>query len=138
MVFEFAAVRVWAGRHCKAGPPIWLLIRRSLEETPEIKHYISNGEGETSRKVLARVACCPHRIEEFFEATKSYLGMVQYETRSCVGWHHHMIRPGGGSVEASFSCGCRTNQLGVSLIHFGCIDASVQGSLTGSDTALDS
>ena len=32
LVFEFAAVRVWAVRHRKPGPPIWLLVRRSLED----------------------------------------------------------------------------------------------------------
>jgi SRSO17 transposase len=29
-------------------------------------------------------------VEDFFEDGKSYLGMAQYETRSWVGWHHHM------------------------------------------------
>ena len=38
LVFEFAAVRVWAVRHRKPGPPIWVLIRRSLEEAPEVKY----------------------------------------------------------------------------------------------------
>ena len=90
LVFEFAAVRVWAMRDQKPGPPVWLLIRRSLEETPEVKYYISNGDAETTREVLALVACSRFRVEEFFEACKSYLGMAQYETRSYVGWHHHM------------------------------------------------
>ena len=40
--------------------------------------------------MLALVACTRHRVEEFFEDGKSYLGMAQYETRSWVGWHHHM------------------------------------------------
>ena len=35
-----------------------------------------------------------HRVEDFFEDGKSYLGMVQYETRSWVGWHHHMTLVG--------------------------------------------
>jgi SRSO17 transposase len=90
LVFEFAAVRAWAMRDRKPGPPVWLLIRRSLEETPEVKYYISNGDAETTLKVLASVACSRFRVEEFFEACKSYLGMAQYETRSYVGWHHHM------------------------------------------------
>src|SRR5947199_19407 len=34
LVFAFAAVRVWAMREQKPGPPVWLLIRRSLEATP--------------------------------------------------------------------------------------------------------
>jgi hypothetical protein len=53
LAFEFAAVRVWAVRHGAAGPPIWLLVRRSLEATPEIKYYVSNGDAATPREVLA-------------------------------------------------------------------------------------
>ncbi len=91
LVFEFAAVRVWAMRDQKPGPPVWLLIRRSLEENPEVKYYISNGDAETPLKVMALVACTRFRVEEFFEGCKSYLGMAQYETRSYVGWQDHHI-----------------------------------------------
>jgi SRSO17 transposase len=94
LVFEFAAVRVWSMRHRKPGPPAWLLIRRSLEEQPEYKYYISNAEAETPLATLALVACTRHRVEDFFEDGKSYLGMAQYETRSWVGWHHHMTLVG--------------------------------------------
>ena len=90
LTFEFAAVRVWAVRHGDAGAPIWLLVRRSLEATPEIKYYVSNGAAATPLEVLAQVACTRHEIEEYFEDAKSYLGMAQYETRSWIGWHHHM------------------------------------------------
>jgi SRSO17 transposase len=88
--YEFAAVRVWAVRHGEAGKPIWLLVRRSLEEKPEIKYYVSDAAETTPLEVLARVACSRHKVEEFFEDAKSYLGMAQYETRSWIGWHHHM------------------------------------------------
>ena len=94
LVFEFAAVRVWAVRHRKPGPPIWVLVRRSLEETPEVKYYVSNGGAGTPLGVLALVACTRHRVEDFFEDGKGYLGMAQYETRSWVGWHHHMTLVG--------------------------------------------
>ena len=94
LVFEFATVRVWAVRHRKPGLPIWVLIRRSLEETPEVKYYVSNGATETPLKILALVACTRHQVEDFFEDTKSYLGLAQYETRSWVGWHHHMTLVG--------------------------------------------
>jgi SRSO17 transposase len=90
LVFEFAAVRVWGIRHRKPGPPSWLLIRRSLEEKPEVKYYVSNADSETPLSTLALVACTRCRVEEFFEDCKGYLGMTQYETRSWVGWHHHM------------------------------------------------
>ena len=58
--------------------------------TPEIKYYVSNGDAATPLEVLAEVACTRHEIEEYFEDGKSYLGMAQYETRSWIGWHHHM------------------------------------------------
>jgi SRSO17 transposase len=90
LAFEFAAVRVWAVRHGKAGPAVWLLVRRSLEPTPEVKYYVSNADASTPLKVLAEVACTRHAVEDYFEDAKSYLGMGQYETRSWVGWHHHM------------------------------------------------
>jgi SRSO17 transposase len=90
LAFEFVAVRVWAVRHGGAGPPVWLLVRRSLEPVPEVKYYISNADASTPLGVLAEVACTRHEIEDYFEDAKSYLGMAQYETRSWVGWHHHM------------------------------------------------
>jgi SRSO17 transposase len=90
LVFEFAAVRVWAMRDQERGPLVWLLIRRSLEATPEVKYSISNGDAGTPLKVLALVACTRHRVEEYLGEAKTYLGMAQYETRSYVGWHHHM------------------------------------------------
>lgn len=90
LAFEFAAVRVWAMRHGEAGPPVWLLVRRSLDPTPEVKYYISNADASTPLAVLAEVACTRHAVEDYFEDAKSYLGMAQYETRSWVGWHHHM------------------------------------------------
>ena len=93
-MFEFAAVRVWAMRHRKPGPPAWLLIRRSLEDEPEVKYYVSNADAATPLPTLALVACTRCRVEEFFEDGKSYLGMAQYETRSWVGWHHHMTLVG--------------------------------------------
>jgi len=94
LVFEFAAVRAWAVRHRKPGPPIWVLIRRSLEGEPEVKYYVSNGDAATPLRVLASVACTRHQVEDFLEDGKSYLGMAQYETRSYVGWHHHMALVG--------------------------------------------
>ncbi|HEX3273597.1 MAG TPA: transposase, partial [Gemmatimonadales bacterium] len=94
LVFEFAAVRAWGIRHRKPGPPSWLLIRRSLGADPEFKYYVSNADAETPLSTLALVACTRCRVEEFFEDCKSHLGMAQYETRSWIGWHHHMTLVG--------------------------------------------
>ena len=90
LAFEFAAVRVWAVRHGAAGPPIWLLVRRSLGPEVEVKYYVSDAAATTPLGVLAAVACSRHAVEDYLEECKSYLGMAQYETRSWVGWHHHM------------------------------------------------
>jgi len=90
LVFQFAAVRVWAVRHRKAGPPIWLVIRRSLEAKPEVKYYVSNAAADTPLETMALVTGCRFRVEEFFEEGKSYLGMAQYEARAWTSWHHHM------------------------------------------------
>src|SRR4051812_37545995 len=94
LVFAFAAVRVWGMRHRQPGGPCWLLIRRSLGAEPEFRYYVSNADVETPLSTLALVACTRCRVEEFFEDCKSYLGMAQYETRSWVGWHHHMTLVG--------------------------------------------
>jgi SRSO17 transposase len=90
LAFEFACVRVWSVRQRKPGPPVWLLVRRSLEPVPEVKYYVSNADTATPLRVMAEVACTRHAVEDYFEDAKSYLGMAQYETRSYVGWHHHM------------------------------------------------
>ena len=52
--------------------------------------HLSNGAETTPLEVLAQVACTRHKVEEFLEDSKTYLGMAQYETRSWIGWHHHM------------------------------------------------
>jgi SRSO17 transposase len=90
LVLEFAAVRAWSVRDRRPGPPIWLLVRRSPGPDPEVKYFVSNAPADVPLEVLAEVACARHRVEEFFEDAKTYLGMAQYETRSYVGWHHHM------------------------------------------------
>ena len=90
VVFAFAAVRVWAMRNHKPGPPIWLLIRRPVSGAGEVKYYVSNAPEQTSLQVLALVSGCRLRVEEYFEDSKGYLGMGHHEGRSWQGWHHHM------------------------------------------------
>jgi len=90
LVFQFAAVRVWAVRHRKPGPAVWLMVRRALGEAPEVKYYVSNAAADTPLEALALVSGCRFRVEEFLEEGKSYLGMAQYEARAWSSWHHHM------------------------------------------------
>jgi SRSO17 transposase len=90
LVFEFARRRVWSVRHRHAGPPLWLLIRRSLERTPEVKYYLSNADRDVPLETMALVTGTRWRVEEFFEDAKGQLGMADYEARSWTSWHHHM------------------------------------------------
>jgi SRSO17 transposase len=90
LAFEFARLRVWSVRHRHAGPPVWLLVRRSLERVPEIKYYVSNAEAEVPLETMALATGVRWRVEEFFEDGKGQLGMAQYEARSWTSWHHHM------------------------------------------------
>ena len=84
LVFQFAAVRVWAVRHRRPGPAIWLVARRSLEADAEIKYYVSNAPADTPLDTLALVTGCRYRVEEWFQEGKSYLGMAQYEVAGVV------------------------------------------------------
>lgn len=90
LAFEFARVRVWAMRHNKSGPPVWLVIRRSLAEKPEVKYYISNADESTPLSTLALVTGTRWRVEEFFEDGKGDFGMSDYEARAWTSWQHHM------------------------------------------------
>jgi len=90
LAFEFARVRVWPVRHRRAGPPLWLLIRRSLEPVPEVKYYLSNAEPDVPLETMALVTGVRWRVEEFLEDAKGQLGMADYEARSWTSWHHHM------------------------------------------------
>ena len=90
LVFEFAVLRVWAMRHNLPGPPIWLVLRRSLDKTPEVKYYVSNAGVETPWQQLAMVTGTRIRVEEYFEDGKMHLGMADYEVRAWSSWHHHM------------------------------------------------
>jgi SRSO17 transposase len=90
LVFEFAVVRVWAVRHRKPGPPIWVLIRRSLEGGGEIKYGVSHAAEDTPVETLALVSGCRFRVDELFQDGKTHLGMSQYESRAWSSWHHHM------------------------------------------------
>jgi SRSO17 transposase len=89
LVHEFAAVRVWAMRHYKAGPPMWLLLRRTTEKT-DVKYYASNADEQTPWQHMALAGASRWRVEECFEDGKLHLGMADYEARSWESWHHHM------------------------------------------------
>jgi SRSO17 transposase len=93
LVHEFAAVRVWAMRHYKAGPPIWLVLRRTTEHT-DLKYYVSNASADTPWQNIAVAGGSRWRVEENLEDGKMHMGMADYEARSWSSWHHHMAMVG--------------------------------------------
>jgi SRSO17 transposase len=72
-----------------------------------LKFYVSNADAATPLSRLALVACTRCRVEELPEDCKSYLGMTQYETRSWVGWHHHMTLVGLAHLFVTLVQRCR-------------------------------
>jgi SRSO17 transposase len=89
LVYDFVVLRVWAMRHNRPGPPIWLVIRRSLDGK-EVWYYVSNADEKTPWQRLAMVTGTRIRVEEYFEDGKMHLGMADYEARAWTSWHHHM------------------------------------------------
>jgi SRSO17 transposase len=90
LIYEYARLRVWAVRHGKPGPPIWLLLQRSLDNPGELKYHVSNADERTPLEEMALAAGTRWRVEEFFHDAKGHLGMADYETRAWTSWHHHM------------------------------------------------
>ena len=90
IVAEFAFLHGVAVRDELPGPDVWVVFRRSLDEDPELKVYISNAPANTPVTELVRVTGLRWPIETAIEEGKDALGMDHYEVRSWLGWHHHM------------------------------------------------
>jgi SRSO17 transposase len=90
IVAEFAFRRVIAVRDEMPGPDVWLVLRRSLEEEPQLKTYLSNATADVPCTELVRVAGMRWPVETAIEDGKDNLGMNEYMVRSWLGWHHHM------------------------------------------------
>jgi SRSO17 transposase len=90
IVAQFAFRRVIAVRDELPGPDVWLVLRRSLDEEPQLKTYLSNAPADIPCTELVRVAGMRWPVETAIEDGKDNLGMNEYMVRSWRGWHHHM------------------------------------------------
>jgi hypothetical protein len=90
LVAEFAFHRAVAVRAGLPGPDVWLVLRRTWGEQPELKVYLSNAPAHTPGAALVRVAGMRWPIETACEERKGGLGLDHYEVRSWLGGHHHM------------------------------------------------
>ncbi len=87
---EFAFIRATAVRDGLPGPEIWVIFRRGLGEDAELKYFLSNAPANIDPQELVRISGMRWPIEVCFEEAKGELGMDEYQTRSWLGWHHHM------------------------------------------------
>ena len=90
IVAEFAFLRVTPIREGLPGPRSWAIFRRTLGPKPEVKFYLSNAPITCPRSEFVRVSGMRWPVETALEEAKGEVGMDHYETRTWLGWHHHM------------------------------------------------
>jgi SRSO17 transposase len=91
IVCDFAFVRVTEARQGLPGERVWLVIRRNVADPSVVKYYFSNAPETIEPVELVRLSGMRWPVELTFEEGKDELGMDQYETRSWLGWQHHMV-----------------------------------------------
>lgn len=91
IVCEFAFLRVIESRDGLPGPEVWLVIRRNVDNPAELKFYFSNAPADISLLELVRLSGMRWPVEIIFEEGKGEIGFDHYETRSGLGWHHHLL-----------------------------------------------
>jgi SRSO17 transposase len=91
IVCDFAFLRLTESRGGLPAHELWLIIRRDLDDPAEIKYFFSNAPANTPLHEFVRICGMRWPIETIFEEAKGEVGMDQYEMRSWLGWHHHML-----------------------------------------------
>ena len=91
IVCDFAFLRPVEARGGLPGPELWLVIRRNLDDPSVIKFYFSNAPLDTPLVEFVRISGMRWPIEMIFKEAKGEVGFDHYETRSWLGWHHHML-----------------------------------------------
>ena len=92
IICDFAFLRLIESRGgMPVDTPVWLVIRRNLEQPDEIKFYFSNAPETIPLQDLVRLSGMRWPIEIIFEESKGEIGLDHCETRSWLGWHHHML-----------------------------------------------
>jgi SRSO17 transposase len=92
LVAEFACIRVTPIRDELPGPRCWAILRRTVAPQSEVKFFLSNAPLTCSRQEFVRVSGLRWPIETGLEEGQGEVGLDQYETRTWLGWHHHMTQ----------------------------------------------
>ena len=89
-VYEYVERTVWFSEEgSPTEDPERLLIRRSLDQEPEVKYQRSNAPPSVPMKRVAEAGGYRWTVEEGFQCGKGECGLDEYETRGWTGWHHH-------------------------------------------------
>lgn len=91
IICNFAFLRVVESRAGLPGPELWLIIRRNVDNPAELKFYFSNAPAEVPLQDLIRLSGLRWPVEIIFEEGKGEIGFDHYETRSWLGWQHHLL-----------------------------------------------
>jgi hypothetical protein len=84
-------MRVTVVRDGLPGGVAWLVLRRNVDDPTKVKFYLSNAPETTPLATLVRMSGVRWAIETTFAECKGEVGLDHYETRSWLGWHHHMV-----------------------------------------------
>ncbi len=89
--YEFTKRRIIPSNNGLPQKSVWLIIRRTIEDQPVYKYYLSNALASARLNLFVWLSGIRWAIEQCFEETKSELGMDHYEVRKYRGWHHHIL-----------------------------------------------
>jgi SRSO17 transposase len=89
--YEFTKRRIILSHNDLPQKTVWLIIRRTIEDQPVYKYYVSNAPTSARLSLFVWLSGIRWAIEQCFEETKSELGMDHYEVRKYTGWHHHIL-----------------------------------------------
>ena len=92
IIADFAFLHVTTVRDGLPGPRVWVIFRRQVCPTPDLKFYLSNAPSSCSHAELIRVCGLRWPVETTLEEGKDELGMDHYESRGWVSWYHHIAQ----------------------------------------------
>ena len=89
--YEFTKRRIILSNNGLPQKTVWLIIRRTIEDQPVYKYYLSNASVSARLSLFVWLSGIRWAVEQCFEETKSELGMDHYEVRKYTGWNHHIL-----------------------------------------------
>jgi SRSO17 transposase len=89
VIADDKCIRVVEVRGGLPGNDVWLYARKLDDGT--IKYALCNAPADVAKKELRKPALMRWSIEQCFKECKDYLGMDQYESRSWIAWHRHIL-----------------------------------------------